>query len=299
MILGMTFYQIMWFFIIYSFLGWIVEVVFQAGNAGKIVNRGFLNGPVCPIYGVGMVTILAALNLATGAEAAQVSKVNAGLIFVGATVLASVIELVAGWILFKLFHVRWWDYTDDPFNIGGYVCPIFSLGWGLGAVLVIRVVHPVIYKLVEKMPVNAGIILAYTFIAIYLIDIILTVLTLIGINKRLKELDGLNKSMRIVSDNLSEVIGEGSLATTKIITESATKARVKFDENIKNTSLKISESQIKRIQIKEELHKFMNGRKRFEINRMVKAFPNLKESKKISLIMEVLEEYKNKKKKSE
>ena len=120
---GFSLYQIFAYFLIYSCLGWCLEVIYAAVTTGKLINRGFLNGPVCPIYGFGMVIVLFALTPLSH---------NLLLLYLGGVILPSALELVGGWALYKLYHTRWWDYSDYPFNIGGYICLEFSLLWGVG-----------------------------------------------------------------------------------------------------------------------------------------------------------------------
>ena len=127
-----SWFQILWYFYIYGFLGWCSEVAFAAVAHGKFVNRGFLNGPVCPIYGFGMSLVLLVLLPFSD---------NIPLLFIGGALLTSAIELVGGWALKKFFHTTWWDYSDQPFNLGGYICLKFSILWGLCVVVVIRIVH--------------------------------------------------------------------------------------------------------------------------------------------------------------
>ena len=100
----MTFYDLLWYFTIYSFLGWCSEVIFATVTTGKFVNRGFLNGPVCPIYGFGMSLVLLVLLPFSD---------NIPLLFIGGALLTSAIELVGGWALKKFFHTTWWDYIND------------------------------------------------------------------------------------------------------------------------------------------------------------------------------------------
>ena len=127
MICGMTYFQICLYFLIYSFGGWVVEVIFHAVALGKVINRGFLNGPVCPVYGFGVLSVFALLNTIQGSG----RQMSDGMIFVFGIVLATAVELVAGWLLDVCFHARWWDYSDKPFNFHGYICLEFSLIWGL------------------------------------------------------------------------------------------------------------------------------------------------------------------------
>lgn len=140
---GFSLYQTLAYFLIYSCLGWCLEVVYAAVTTGKLVNRGFLNGPVCPIYGFGMVIVLYALTPLVD---------NTLLLYLGGVILPSALELVGGWALYKLYRTRWWDYSDYPFNIGGYICLEFCLLWGVGTLVVMRIVHPVIANLVAMIP---------------------------------------------------------------------------------------------------------------------------------------------------
>ena len=103
-------YQLLWLFFIYAFLGWCTEVAYAALDTGKLVNRGFLNGPLCPIYGCGMAAVLTLL---------LPLQDNLLILFAGGMLLTTLIELVGGWALKTLFHTTWWDYSDKPFNLGG------------------------------------------------------------------------------------------------------------------------------------------------------------------------------------
>ena len=145
-----TIYELLCFFVIYSVLGWCLEVCFCTINTGQFVNRGFLNGPVCPIYGFGMVIVLVALTPLAH---------SLPVLFVGGALLTSALELAAGWILKKVFHTSWWDYSDVPFNLGGYICLKFSLAWGVAVVAVMKGVQPAVAALVRAVPRTLGIVL--------------------------------------------------------------------------------------------------------------------------------------------
>ena len=162
---GFSLYHILAFFLIYSCLGWCVEVVYAAATTGQLVNRGFLNGPVCPIYGFGMILVLFFL---TPLEDSLL------LLYLGGVLLPSALELVGGWVLYKLYRTRWWDYSDRPFNIGGYICLEFSLLWGVGALLMVKAVHPAIAALVDIVPPLVGFILMCLLYAVYAADVVAT-----------------------------------------------------------------------------------------------------------------------------
>lgn len=199
---GFTLYELIWFFFIYAFLGWCVEVVFCSVNTGHWVNRGFLNGPVCPIYGFGMVIVLLCLTPLSG---------NLLVLFIGSFFLTSALELVTGFVLKQAFHTTWWDYTDQPFNIGGYVCLKFSLAWGLGGMAAVRLLHPPIARLVNWMPRAVGWSLAAVFGAAFLADFIVTLTSLAGLRKDLRELDKIAAALHKCSDTISCNLGSGAV----------------------------------------------------------------------------------------
>ena len=161
------------FFIVYAFLGWVLEVVYAAVKSGKFVNRGFLLGPVCPIYGFGAVGVIVAL--------APV-KDNKLVLFVCSVLLASGIELIGGWLLDKIFSQRWWDYSHRPFNIGGYVCLMFSLMWGVCCIFLVDYIHPVVVKMLTVLPrLLVFVMLAFAY-AMLLADTIFTVMHILKLN---------------------------------------------------------------------------------------------------------------------
>lgn len=205
-----TLYQLYWYFLIYAFIGWCVEVIFCTVTTGEWVNRGFLNGPVCPIYGVGMCILLVALSPL---------QENLGALFLGAVVLTTLLELVVGWALKHFFHTSWWDYSDIPFNIGGYICPLFSLLWGLGGMFVVRVVHQPIATFVDWVPQLAGRILGGIFGVTFIVDLAITVFILLGFRRNIRELTAIATALRQSSDALSKGLNDISLPTNRLLTE--------------------------------------------------------------------------------
>ena len=218
----MTIYAAVCFFMIYSFLGWVLEVVYHAVGHGIIVNRGFLNGPVCPIYGIGVILIftLAELVYEDGVEAT-----NTLVLFAGGLFFATVVELIGGYSLDKLFHARWWDYSSEPFNLNGYICLKFSILWGLAIVFVVRVMHPFIAAhTAGAIPERIGWPILAVLGVIYLADTVVTVAIVHGLNKQISELDEMRANMRIVSDHLTDRIGKGSLRTAQRIEDGQVQA---------------------------------------------------------------------------
>lgn len=202
-----SFYESVILFFIYSFLGWCVEVAFVAVTTGKVVNRGFLNGPVCPIYGFGMLGVLMALIPIEN---------NIILLFLGGILICSVIELFGGWILDKIFHMRWWDYSDNKFNIGGYVCLAFSIMWGMAVVFAVKFVHHPIMAGVKKIPNSVKLIIIIVLSVIFIIDMIVTLKNLIGIKQSLGQLDKVAEELHNVGDQLKDVVGNSAIIATEV-----------------------------------------------------------------------------------
>ena len=220
MILGMTYYQIFSYFIIYSFIGWCVEVVFHAVRFGRVINRGFLNGPVCPVYGFGVILVFGVLNIiaALYSPTGGVAGIPIPILYVLGLLLTSFVEFMGGFLLDKFFHARWWDYRNEKFNIGGYVCLKFSLIWGAGIVLIVRILHPMLIEQnLSRFPEQIGRWILVVMYAAYVTDVIVSALTMMKLNQQLAELEELRQSMRVVSNTLSYVLGEGTFVTEDLI----------------------------------------------------------------------------------
>ena len=204
-------YQLLWLFFIYAFLGWCTEVAYAALDTGKLVNRGFLNGPLCPIYGCGMAAVLPLL---------LPLQDNLLILFAGGMLLTTLIELVGGWALKTLFHTTWWDYSDKPFNLGGYICLEFSILWGIGATIMVRVVHPVVMKLVLAIPHKIGLAMLGSMAALFVVDLLATLRVVAGLERDLSELDRIAEALRKGSDRLTEKVGGAALQADEKLDES-------------------------------------------------------------------------------
>ena len=210
MICGFSLYQILAYFLVYSCIGWCLEVVYAAVSTGQLVNRGFLNGPVCPIYGFGMIIVLFLLT------PLQHSLL---LLYIGGVILPSTLELAGGWALYKLYHTRWWDYSDYPFNIGGYICLEFSLLWGVGTLVVMRIVHPVVADLVDLIPPFVGVILMCFLYAVYAVDVVATAIAASALADTLDTMEQLGDSIHAVSDAMTQLLGTTTLTADKKLDE--------------------------------------------------------------------------------
>ena len=247
-------YQAVWIFIIYAFLGWCSEVAFAAVNKGKFVNRGFLNGPVCPIYGVGMLIVVLCLwNL----------RDRPLLLFLGSALLTTALEFVTGFVLERFFHDKWWDYSDMPFNIKGYVCLKFTILWGLAASFIIGAIHRFIYMLIEKTPFVLGVILLAVFSAAFIADFTVTLTALVKLPKKLKAMAEAERALRAVSDKIGENISDTTIA-----------AKEKGEALAEENKPRLEELKAEYEKKKKEFSAMLG--RNFVHRRIFKAFPNLK-----------------------
>lgn len=139
MIAGYILTDIAIFFLVYAVIGWVTEVIYQAVSKGIVVNRGFLNGPICPIYGFGSLFVILLVKALGLDHSSFTSDLK---VFLLGMLLSTMLELVGGYALLKIFHARWWDYTSKPFNYHGYICLEFSIIWGFGILVVVRRIQP-------------------------------------------------------------------------------------------------------------------------------------------------------------
>lgn len=234
------------YFFIYAFLGWCVEVIFAALKEGRFINRGFLNGPLCPIYGFGVVTVVNFLKPVQD---------NLFLLFIGSVFITSAIELITGFVLEKIFHQKWWDYSEVPFNIGGYICPLFSLMWGIACLVVVDQIHPMIVDLVDFIPETASIIILIILTSVLVIDLVATVKTIFKLNKKLEIIEELSAMIRKTSDELGENLATGVIALSvkkDELEEMAEQKKEEIEEKINKTKKTVELNNIVRKQKLEE-----------------------------------------------
>ena len=199
MLSSMSIYFILLYFFVYGFLGWCTEVGFAAFKTHHFVNRGFLNGPICPIYGVGVTAVITVLTP---------YKSDIIVLYILSVVLVTVLEGVTGWAMDKIFHNKWWDYSDQPLNIGGYVCVLFSLIWGVFCVLIVKVIHPLIYKVLTMIPFVLGIIVMACLAVGLLADLYVTASAILKMNRKLETMEKIAAELKDLSNKVGENIYE-------------------------------------------------------------------------------------------
>lgn len=187
------------YFIVYAFLGWICEDIYCGIGKRKFINRGFLYGPYCPIYGFGALLVIYPLLM--------VSK-HPIVVFIFGMVLTSILEYITSFVMEKLFATRWWDYSTYPFNINGRICLQNSLLFGLMALVVVYGLHPIVSRFVERIPLGFLVIFLIMFTIFFVIDIVNTVIVLLRRKKvflKLKEdIDELRAQFESDRDILNE-----------------------------------------------------------------------------------------------
>ena len=273
-------YQILALFCIYSFFGWCTEVIYHTVKTGEFVNRGFLNGPVCPIYGFGVLTVIVAL---------EPLKDNLLVLFIGSVFLTSLIEFVTGFVLEKIFHDKWWDYSDEPFNIKGYICLRLSLLWGIACLLVVDIAHPLIFDFLKAVPLTLGKILLTISLVAFIVDFIVTVLRISKFKKSIRVLDELANNIKVISNEIGENISDGVLFAME--KEEAVRGNVDSVKETISSKIDVEKRKKELAKLKGKYNEFVEKQK-IGYDRIFKAFPALQKGKYKSYIDKLKVRYK-------
>ena len=285
------------YFTIYSFLGWVCESTYCSIGQKKLVNRGFLNGPFCPIYGFGALLVISILSPFVN---------NIPVLFIASIIVTSTLEYITSYVLEKIFHMSWWDYSTYKYNINGRVCLQNSLMFGLLSLFVMLVIHPTIDDFVASINTKVAFALSVLFATYFIVDTIITAGTILHLNERLEKLHELHEDLLEKRKRHLEVVKghlQASLANQIEELGLSKYSPAEMEELLSND--------FKGNFIKEE-HKIMNELE-FEIKslntrieelkskghgvlrrRVIKAFPNMKSLKHKSLLEEIKENINNK-----
>jgi len=152
-----------YFFLFYSFIGWIIDVLYTLYDEKRLVNRGFLSGPFCPIYAAGALTLLTLLKPFTA---------NPSLIIIGSLLITSSIEYFTGFALESIFKAKWWDYSNKKFNLHGRICLEISIYWALAGTFVFYFIHPQVISATNNIIANFPFYLTYLIVIYFIIDFI-------------------------------------------------------------------------------------------------------------------------------
>lgn len=221
--MGQQLFEILMYFIIYSVLGWIMESIIRSVIEKKIINTGFLKGPVCPIYGIGAIIMLLFL------EKFQDNII--ALFFISIVVLTGW-EYLVGVLLEKLFHTKYWDYSHQKFNFQGRICLTNSLFWGVLGVVFVKYIHPFVESLISKVDMNLLYYIIGIVSLVMIVDFITTLVKVKNIKLTLEKADKINKEIKEKLKELRKI--NKDLKEEKDETKSKTKENIqKLIEQLK------------------------------------------------------------------
>ncbi len=232
-------------FIIFSFVGWVSEVLYVGiFFEHKFVNRGFLHGPICPIYGLGGLSILL---LPQQLYSTWVPLFFASMIF------GSVVEYASSWILEKLFHTRWWDYSHYKFNLKGRVCLLNSLLFGAMGLLIIHFVQPYVMKFLSLFS-DFTLSLTADILAIALtIDLLITIRRLVDFSVSIARIKAFGENLRERYGKEEWFRGESLSMVFASVKERALQKKEEFNESILK---KIEQFQPRLKNLESFIHRF-------------------------------------------
>lgn len=197
----------------YSFLGWICESAYKSIFQKKVINSGFLNGPLCPIYGFGAVFILLLLTP---------FKNYPILVFLLGILSTSLLEYFTSWLMEILFHMRWWDYSKHKFNIKGRVCLLNATLFGIMSIVVMYFVHPVVMNFYQKIDSKVQIVIAILLLGLLIIDGIVSTASVLNMNKSLKQMQTFLHS---VFENSVDTMNQKLLKENEVIIQNLIRKR--------------------------------------------------------------------------
>lgn len=287
-IAGISLYYIISWFFIYSFLGWAWESAYVSIKNKKFVNRGFINGPLCTIYGAGAVTIYLLL---------RPFEKNLALLYLGGVITATALEYVTGWIMETVFHTRWWDYSNKKFNLHGYISLASSLLWGAFSILLFKLLQPFVSWITSLYPQSIGEVILAVVSVLYGIDFGISAYTAFGLSKTFGKVEDMLEELISYMENsrlyeTREEIREklegirGSIKQRELL-ERLSARREEFIGRFESV---IAESPFgensfynaKRQELEQRLDDFsgkymeIRSKQNVFIRRMVHAYPNLK-----------------------
>lgn len=230
--------NLIFYFIIYSFLGWCLESVYKTIIFKKPTNSGFLYGPFCPMYGLGAILMISISSLSN----------NVLVIFILSFIVFTVWEYIVAVILEKAFKTKYWDYSNLKFNIQGRICLKNSIYWGILGILLVFVIQPLIERFTNLIPENILIYINSILCLAILIDAIITIYRIMVINKKITQLYEIGENIKNKLSELKNI-------------EDIEKA---YKENMQNL--------IKDLKVKQNLLKIKIYKR---IIRLKKAFPDI------------------------
>ena len=180
-------FNLVTYFIVYSFLGWLMESIFRSICEKKLINTGFLRGPFCPIYGIGSIIMLVFLQ--------NFANLPILLFFISIIILTSW-EYIVGVLLEKIFNTKYWDYSNHKFNFQGRICLTNSIYWGILGVLFIKYIHPFIQSFLSKINSNLLNYVVAILFMIFLVDMVKSIINVKNIKVTLEKIEDINQEIK-------------------------------------------------------------------------------------------------------
>lgn len=241
-ILGVDLYHILNWLVLYSFAGWLWESCYVSVKERRLVNRGFVTGPVCTIYGFGAVSVYLMLKPVSG---------NLFLLYLGGVLVPTVLEYLTSLLMEAVFHTRWWDYTRNKYNFQGRICLGASLGWGFFTVVLFEVLHPAVERIVALYRVETGKLFLTISLFVYAVDFGMSYMNAMQIGERLRSMDELLDELYELSARL----------------EARVDAKIAFRPDVQE-----------RITALKERYEQQKGHGNIFVRRAMNAYPHMKSS---------------------
>ncbi len=293
------FSQLLTYYFFYSALGWLIESIYCSLGERKWINRGFLTGPICPIYGAGamvMIVILVplsklSLNYTVFEKTVSFTPL---LVCVVGMAVSDLVEFITSYVMEKLFHARWWDYSNKPFNIQGRICLQHTIYWGVFSLIFVYLVHPFVSGFAERIfphdnPQKLYIVLAIMLI-IFAIDVANAVRNAMDVRKVMDKVRKLSERMTKVANDLKNNVD----ITFDNIQTSTTRRAERFAEWRTDISEQLGDLfAFMGDQKDDNATLSQKGKKR--INRLISVYPNFRKraKKQLTTLEELLAEIKS------
>lgn len=291
-----TFVKLTLFFSVYSMIGWLCESIYCSIPQKRWINRGFLNGPFCPVYGFGALLILAVLSPLLGVFEFPLELI---VLFFTATLLTSVLEYVTSVLLEKLFHTSWWDYSNHKYQIHGRVCLMNSLLFGVMSTLVLEVLHPLISSLLIAIPRIVSFPLAGGLFVYFILDGTVTTIGILRMNGKLAQLQtildeirertaavaetnlaGLEHSLDELRDKADELKSETLLSLRQALEELRLKTddvKAESIERLRNSILDfVNDENRIRLRMLQDKQEYLESQTHPMHRRIMEAFPHMR-----------------------
>ncbi len=273
----MTVLDYIFYFFFFSFIGWFFESCYCSLRPKKWVNRGFMRGPICPIYGTGgLVMMVALVPLRSLTENLYLNELA---IFVAGAILCDAVEFMTSYIMEKLFNARWWDYSNKKFNIQGRICLTHTLYWGTCSCLFVFILEPILdLYLVGQVSESSRNILTYIFLTVFAFDLLDTVIHALGI--------------RDISSKFMKISEEISDFAIQVYTTVGGKSESDSEAMKKELDERFNEIRTNYDKFKSDLKNVKSKSKK----RLLKAFPSLVDgmAKQDKLLEDLLSDLKDK-----